>query len=66
MEEFVSILTFFKDIIVMLFNVEVPLSSTLSIRWGSIVIGILALYLFIRLVFRLFSDAGAHNESKKE
>lgn len=66
MDDFLAILNLIKTLIVMLFNVRIPLGSDYSIRWGSIVLGILGLYLAMRLIFRLFSDSGPINDNKKE
>lgn len=64
MNEFIAILNLFKELILMLFALRIPLSSTLSISWGSLVLGTLGLTLFINVLFRLFGEDA--NSSRKE
>lgn len=67
MNDFVAVLNFFRDCFLMLFDLDIPLGSDLAIKWGAIVLGLMALPLFLKVLFRLFSDAGslAENQSDK-
>lgn len=65
MDNFVTILNFFRDCLTYLFDLDIPLSDTLTIKWGSIVLGLMAFPIFVKVIARLFGDAINFSEPKQ-
>lgn len=58
MSDFVSILGVFKEFILGLFNLDIPLGSEgFAIKFGTVVLGVLGLPILFNILARLFGDS---------
>lgn len=58
MSDFVAILNVFKDFILGLFNLDIPLGSDgFAIKFGTVVLGVLGFPMLLNILARLFGDS---------
>lgn len=65
MTEFIAVLNLYRTAIMGFMDIAIPLGEGLSIRYGTLIIGVVFTPVLFNILFRLFSDGGVTNSEKR-